>query len=743
MGQCISMSGGSRAHLSGSGEDGDVYSFRRFRAQWGSSTSFSDALCGARTDSEPTTPAPDDRSALPNESSGDASAELHAEDSASNATHEVSVPQHQYIEHSAVPLGQIPSPELLRRLLDNLGVDIAPSSTNNSASKHASANWNPAADSSSSVPPLNTTTTTSSSTGESVINVEKLHRELHEGLSSLCVLSDDTFDMLLTELNLCEAKNTSNADLFMHSETTSNEASPPSISGRARHASIEFPLLSSLPFEDGTSRRHSPQSGRLSEKSNRSGDLRRLANTKRRSVEVRGDAENRSNRNRLASIDVPHPPPSSFGKRGHALPSPIEWLSQSTATAEIAEDQSSPVVRCFPCRRSRRTRQDPTSEKIQPHQEKEHSQSATPQVPTSMPQRESCAANGNGKLQPSDPQMPQDGWQLQGANERKMSVVDAALQRDNDETLKRTAGLIKRLANVDVVKRRVSYVEAEIWSGDSLLLEHVRVRMTPPSYFEDSTSFPSLARAITAFSPGQSQYRHGLSTWDAVGMASDGASAQQNQQKLQGSSSLPGKQSKAPISQPPFAMNLPANLSSAAPPQWSRHGTDGMTAGQQEDKEYESWTIAEEEVNRLLQGKLLQDESVMTGIHRIVLQALNMSQHMLSVDTSTIRRNPADSSFSSEFPTLMTECVKYKARAHLSVPETSPKPGLRFQTREEERRFHSSRPIIVEHHWIWCDERVWEAIQRRTFSVNNSSLSAHAHYITSTCSIGKLPDEQI
>jgi hypothetical protein len=68
------------------------------------------------------------------------------------------------------------------------------------------------------VPLLPTTTNTSSSTSETGVNVEKLHRELHEGISSLCIFTDHAFNMLLTELNLCKVDSTSNGDLFMCSE---------------------------------------------------------------------------------------------------------------------------------------------------------------------------------------------------------------------------------------------------------------------------------------------------------------------------------------------------------------------------------------------------------------------------------------------------------------------------------------------------------------------------------------------
>jgi hypothetical protein len=73
-----STSSGSRRHLSGVDDDAGEYSFKRFRAQWGSSTGFSEALDPTRIDGGTITLAPEERLALPNESFANASAELCA-----------------------------------------------------------------------------------------------------------------------------------------------------------------------------------------------------------------------------------------------------------------------------------------------------------------------------------------------------------------------------------------------------------------------------------------------------------------------------------------------------------------------------------------------------------------------------------------------------------------------------------------------------------------------------------------
>lgn len=137
MGLSTSTSSGCRRHLSGVDDDAGEYSFKRFRAQWGPSTGFSEALDPTRIDGGTITLAPEERLALPNESFANASAELRAENSASKSTHEVCASRYQCVEYSAVSLGLMHSPELLRRVFKNLGIDIAPSSTKGSASEHA------------------------------------------------------------------------------------------------------------------------------------------------------------------------------------------------------------------------------------------------------------------------------------------------------------------------------------------------------------------------------------------------------------------------------------------------------------------------------------------------------------------------------------------------------------------------------------------------------------------------------
>ena len=136
MGLSTSSSSGSRRHLSGVDDGAGEYSFKRFPAQWRSSTGFSEAPDPTRIDGGTITLAPEERLALPHESFANASAELRAENSASKSTHKVCASRYQCVEYSAVSLGLMHSPELLRRVFKNLGIDIAPFSTKGSASEH-------------------------------------------------------------------------------------------------------------------------------------------------------------------------------------------------------------------------------------------------------------------------------------------------------------------------------------------------------------------------------------------------------------------------------------------------------------------------------------------------------------------------------------------------------------------------------------------------------------------------------
>lgn len=549
------------------------------------------------------------------------------------------------------------------------------------------------------------------------VNLEKLILELHDGFSTLCVLTDESFDMLISEASNSEHSASSLSSEF---NATHGQASSLPLGGSR---SLDFPSLPQLNAQPLPA---------LQERSCASLDAQR--------------------RGRPLSIDVPYGSPNPSPVSRNSMQSPASSASRKKkSTSDRACVQ--PSRTCIPAllRPSRKLRQEPvveTEDKVTTESNMAFSTARTPM--------DSRAATSSGSRLASDAICANDG-RLSSDGVTKHPLITAAVHHERNEQLQRTVTMLQSRTNVAPVKRRIAYAEVEIRSNGNLLLEHVRVRIVPPSPSGENSGITSPVPGLDAQSPRYSEYKSALGTMPTPGAFSmlqksntirgepqQSHQHQQHQQPQQSQQHAGGRHSRiASTTSPSFTVYLPTSISSHGSQRASRHASERGSFTQHDDDESEGgWIEEEEEVNRLMQGKIRRDESVINGIHRIVFQQLNVSPHHVTVDPSTIRRLPADNECSYEFPTLVTEHVKYQAKVDLSMPELDPKHGLRFSTREDQRRSPNSRPAILEHHWIWCEERLWEFIKRRTYSLNGGVARHYSGQHASTCFLGKLPHEE-